>query len=106
MAQLTRTRVGRFKIEDAVTLAEIEQIVAEDKLDNILVAPDTIFDYNKIIISESLEKLVLNGNMFRCTFEDVEPVVGQKFLIYDCSERFVAIYEFNGHEFAPVKMFL
>lgn len=106
MAQLTRTRVGRFKLGDAVTLAEIEQIVAEDKLDNILVAPDTIFDYNKIIISESLEKLVLNGNMFRCTFEDVEPVVGQKFLIYDCSERFVAIYEFNGHEFAPVKMFL
>lgn len=106
MAQLTRTRVGRFKLEDAVTLAEIEQIVAEDKLDNILVAPDTIFDYNKIIIDEALEKPVLNGNMFRHRFEGIAPVAGQRFLVYDSSGKFVAIYEFNGYEFAPVKMFL
>lgn len=106
MAELKRTRVGRFKIENALTLGEIEKIVKEGKIDNILVAPDTIFDYNKIKLNETLEKLVLNGNKFRYEFEAGFPEVGTKYLVYDCSERFVAIYEFNGHELAPVKMFL
>ncbi len=109
MAELTRTRVGRFLLEDAWTLAEIEKRKASGTFEDILIAPDAIFNYNKIVITQETDRLVYNGNKFlyrQDQWQGALPADGERFLIYDSTGRFVAIYQFENHEFVPVKMFL
>lgn len=108
MAELTRTRSGRFLIEDALTLKEVEKRVAEGTFEEILIAPDAIFDYNKIIVKEAADRLVYNGNKISpdmCN-EKVLPAEKEHFLIYDSKGRFVAVYQYTDDILIPVKMFL
>ena len=116
MESLVRSRVGRFKLEDAKTLDEIEAYVSEhtDGFAHIDISPlfvgvDDLFEYRKIYVKD--DKLLLNGNPM--TADDMEdpPAAaydGEKFLVYDDAGTFKAVYEFLSEcrIFKPFKMFL
>lgn len=63
MQSLIRSRVGCFRIEDALTLAELEQLQDEDKISDVIIPPDAIFSRAKAVtVTAAGQKLAENGN--------------------------------------------
>ncbi|WP_026504628.1 tRNA pseudouridine(55) synthase TruB [Butyrivibrio sp. NC3005] len=73
MAHLTRTTVGSFHLETAVTLDMVEKFRDEDKLSDIIVPVETFFrDLDSVHVKNSSRKYIENGNPFR--FSDIADV--------------------------------
>ena len=63
MAALTRTAVGSFRMEEAHTIAELQEKANANELDDVILPPDAVFkDYDKIIVKNAAHKYVQNGN--------------------------------------------
>lgn len=63
MEHLTRTRVERFRIEDALTLDQIEALRDEDKVSSVVTLVEDMFDaYPKAIVANAYRKAIDNGN--------------------------------------------
>ncbi len=66
MAQLTRTSVGSFRLEDALTLERIEQLRDEGTLAEHILPVENLFrDLAPVCVSPELRKKMENGNSFR-----------------------------------------
>ena len=66
MESLTRSRVGIFRIEDALTLADLERLRDESNISSVMIPPDAIFtDYRAVIVNEPGCRMVQNGNHLR-----------------------------------------
>lgn len=113
MEALKRTRVGSFRIEDAITLSEVERLVAFGECEKYVIAPDSIFmDYEGAAVKSDAENALLNGNKLflgqldfdnHTFFED-----GDMLRVYNGKHEFKAVYTFvkNEGSFKPYKMFL
>ena len=117
MSELVRTRVGRFRIEDALTLAEVgermERYEAEEGNPSFLLPVDEVFDdYPKGRIRPEGKKLLTNGNpLSKNTIVFDDPEEEKTFQktpvrIYDESE-FFALYRWNNkkNKFCVEKFF-
>lgn len=122
MQSLVRTRVAGFHIKDALTLAQIEDLVQENKLQEKMYAIEAIFsDYPKRKVLKEYSKNLANGNILKQDqLEDLpisllaEMWINQsewsvahkdEYLIYDEEGNFKAIYRKRGDTFSVVKMF-
>lgn len=111
MESLARSRVGIFRIEDALTLTEIEQLRDENKIATVIIPPDAVFEkYRAVAVNEQGRRMALNGNRLTAAqlagplqFTDKEQV-----RVYDSEGRFYGIYDYHRTErsLKPVKMFL
>ena len=111
MESLTRSRVGIFGIEDALTLEELERLRDDGKISDVIVSPDAIFDKNRaVVVNGQGLRPVQNGNPLNdahltdpMRFEDKEQV-----RVYDNTGRFYGIYAYHETErtLKPVKTFL
>ena len=78
MAHLTRTSVGAFHLQDALTLSEVEAARDAETLDDHILPVDHIFrDLDMVHVKAEAEKLVNNGNPFR-----VKDIEEEGFLAY------------------------
>lgn len=122
MQSLVRTRVAGFHIKDALTLAQIEDLVQENKLQEKMYAIEAIFsDYPKRKVLKEYSKNLANGNILKKDqLEDLpisllaEMWINQsewsvahkdEYMIYDENGNFKAIYRKRGDTFSVVKMF-
>jgi tRNA pseudouridine55 synthase len=111
MQHLTRTRVGAFGLESAVTLSQVEELRDNGGLDGIIQSPEFIFrDLDSIHVKESARALLENGNSFRLDNvinEDPEGVNdrefakdmfkdGNAFRVYSEDDTFFGIYRYNA----------
>ncbi len=111
MEKLVRTRVSVFKIEDAHTLAEVQDIAVHnpEKLKEYFLPVDALFTgYKKAQIKNGSEKALANGNklsgsMLKGLTE--EPAAGEDILVYNRDGGFKAIYKRDGEEYKVNKMF-
>lgn len=111
MESLERTRVGDFMIKDALLLSEVEQRVRENRLQDVITAPDDMFPgLRKERVEERYQKLLENGNRLTLRmlcdesgFHDKEQV-----RIYSKQSVFYGIYcyEEETESLYPVKMFI
>lgn len=111
MAELVRTRVADFMLEDAVTLAQLEQAVAKNCLEEYVKPVDYVFAQCKaIVVREEFRKLLYNGNKLpvSCGCYEGEAEDGDRLRVYDAEKKFVGIYEYQAGEelLKPVKLFL
>lgn len=111
MKSLVRTRVGSFSLEGAVTLAELERLRDEQRLEEILFSVDSAFaNCPKLHVKQEFRKLVDNGNSFypRQTAENITYGKGEWIGVYRDDGSFVGVYAFDAerHCYKPVKMFL
>lgn len=111
MAELVRTRVADFTLEDALTLAELEQAVTENRLEEYVKPVDYVFKhYKALVVREEFEKLLYNGNKIpvSCGYYEGDVVDGDKLRVYDAGKKFVGIYEYRAGEelLKPVKLFM
>lgn len=119
MESLRRTRVGRFKIADSITLSQFEEFVKsgelEKNMDKYVLSCDSVFMENKRArIKDGFLSTLLNGNKLYFNQLDFEnnPNApfgeGELIRVYDDKDAFRAVYTFIKGEkcFKPYKMFL
>lgn len=109
MVALERTKVASFLLENAHTLSQIEAYVKEDRLEEILVKTEDMFELVAVRVAPPFEKLLWNGNPIYCN-QLVEKIrIGDKeqVKVY-AKDKFCAIYECDEAKnmLKPVKMFL
>ena len=111
MESLTRSRVGIFGIEDALTLTELQQLREQDKITSVIIPPDVIFAKNRaVVVNGQGQKMVQNGNRLGAAqlTETVRFTDGEKVRVYDGDGKFYGIYVYYKEEdsLKPLKMFL
>lgn len=111
MEHLVRSRVERFKAEDGITLAQIEQFRDAGILEQYITPVDEMLDsYSKCIVSEGTEKLVHNGNIFTSgnTLLKMNHEDGQTVRVYTHDGKFIGLYMYHDKKkiYKPLKMFL
>lgn len=68
MKELKRTRVGEFKIEDAITIQELED--SKNKLEKFITLEKFFKDSKNILLDDRKIKLFLNGVKLTCNYEN------------------------------------
>lgn len=111
MASLTRSRVGIFRMEEALRLSEIEKLRDEDKILSVIVSPDAVFsECREVRVTERARQFLENGNKMPAEMlgELVSPRDEERLRMYDEAGRFYGIYRYHAgaREARPVKMFL
>lgn len=111
MASLTRLKVGRFELADALTLTEIEALVSKKRIEDYVIAIDAMLaEYPAAAVQEGSERLLYNGNPLAVSdFLDADlPLDGQWLRVYNHTGQFAAIYAYSKEKklFKTVKMFL
>lgn len=90
MDKLLRTRVERFCVEDSLTLSQIETIRDEERLEEIIIPIDRMFDEEPAVhLNEELSKAAHNGNALPLGVAESKPAAGQKIRVYDADGAFV-----------------
>ncbi len=118
MEKLVRTRSGRFGLEEAYKLSEIQKLSDEGRLEEILMPVETVFEGLLAVQAVGAgQKLLENGNPLECrhvkllsgeTSLDCAPEDGTQVRVYDENGHFTGVYAWRKAEerLKPVKMFL
>lgn len=118
MEKLVRTRSGRFGLEEAYKLSEIQKLSDEGRLEEILMPVETVFEGLLAVQAVGAgQKLLENGNPLECrhvkllsgeTPLDCAPEDGTQVRVYDENGHFTGVYAWRKAEerLKPVKMFL
>lgn len=103
MESLKRTASGRFKIENAYRLSEIQSLVNAGKLDEILIGMDEVFAELPLYkASEYEDKALHNGNRLRLKAGFVPDT---RLRVYDSKGCFIGIYKFEADNILkPIKI--
>ena len=109
MKELLRTKVGRFVLEETLTLSDLQKLKEEGRLEEAVFPFEAVFAELPEIraTEESLDKLMKNGNPFR--FKGIGPVSdGDAYRAYSMDGQFIGVYEYSEekHMFYPRKIFL
>ncbi len=108
MEELKRTQVGIFNIDKALTLSQIEQLVKDDKIDEIVYDIDEMFgNLSKFVIDEKYNKYLYNGNTLKKTWVLDSDNIEDRIRIYDYLGKFYGIYKYDKmrKEYKPEKIF-
>lgn len=111
MKNLQRTRAGSFRLENAVTLSQLESLRDGGRLEEVLFPVDSVFSgYPSLHVEEAFQKLLDNGNAFFAdqTGEKKVYPAGSPVRVYREDESFAGIYAYDEERkwYRPVKMFL
>ena len=111
MQSLRRTKVGRFRLEDALTLGELQQLKDNGELERVVQSVDSIFEESPSLhVTAEAARLLENGNaLLPVQFaEAVTPEPERWVRVYRPDGRFAGIYAYEEQKrwYRPVKMFL
>ena len=110
MESLIRTHSGRFDIDSAHTLSEIEEFVRNNELDKVLIHMDEVFDeYPRVESMRQHDKTVHNGGKISldcCNCANVDLHDNMRVRMYDSDGIFIGIYGYDTTDgiLSPVKM--
>ncbi len=111
LSALERIRVGKFSIDMAHSLAEIETAKKQESVTEFIFPTDSMFaNIRAIRVTEEGRKWIDNGNslLTQQVSEQVDLVDKECFRVYNDEGRFCAVYEYNENRkmFTPLKMFM
>ncbi len=118
MRSLERTRVGNFRKEEALTLAQLEEVRDKGGLEKVLCPVEKVFeDKPRLRVRPEADKMLRNGNPVPLEAAETEGADGggPREKIPDgwvrmCTSRgeFLGIYEYSprSRRYQPVKMFI
>ena len=121
MEKLTRTRVERFLIQDSLTLSQIETLRDDNRVEEIILPIEAMFDGPRAIANEAGNKKLINGNPVAAEDfafilrEDgqAEPLAPEALpktglvRVYSADRKFLGLYEYEERRrfWKPKKMF-
>ncbi len=123
MTALTRTAVGEFRIEDARTLKELEELAGRDGLSEAVIPVEAAFAALPALKAEEEDfKTLRNGNQLKpermerrqeaaAEADENKPLLfrqGEEFRVYSHEDIFYGVYRWQEERgtLVPVKMFL
>ena len=113
MEKLTRTQVGVFEIQDALTLSQVEALVQSGEELKVIRSIDSMFQmWSSAKTDATFDRMLYNGNVLYkenvCIENGEKPENGGKYRIYDSQGQFCAVYVYNGKHkiFKNEKMFV
>jgi tRNA pseudouridine55 synthase len=110
MEHLLRTRVDRFRVEDSLTLAQIETLRDEGRVEEHVFGLDEAFLELPALCAASAEgdKLLHNGNPFYPEHVTGGDVLLPEARVYDSEGMFIGIYHYDPEKqrYQPLKVFL
>lgn len=111
MQSLRRTAVGRFTLENALTLGELQQLKDQERLETVILPVDSVFqDCPALHVSGEDLRFLNNGNSLypQQTEEKTRYESGQWVRFYRADGSFAGIYAYDRQSqwYRPVKMFL
>lgn len=102
MESLIRIRVDKFKINNAITIKQIEE--NGECINNSIMSVEEYFSFlPKINTSPDFDKYLYNGNKLKLNKNSESD---ELYRVYDSNDRFIAIYKKEMTELKPFKMFL
>lgn len=107
MESLLRTKVGRFTLDDAITLAQTEEAVQKGTIESkILGIEEILAEYPRVCCTKEGDRLLANGNPLVQVLVDAQEKNGW---IRMCSSEgsFAGVYQWDEkrNRYFPVKMF-
>ena len=107
MESLLRTKVGRFTLDDAITLAQTEEAVQEGTIESkILGIEEILAEYPRVCCTKEGDRLLANGNPLVQALVDAQEKKGW---IRMCSSEgsFSGVYQWDEkrNRYFPAKMF-
>ena len=106
MKSLSRTRVGRFYIDDSYTINQIAALNLKGELSSIVAPVDSMFDYPRIQINKEYDKMLYNGNLLPLSAgKALDMGLADMVRIYNESGEFIGIYSMDDSGYKPVKLF-
>lgn len=107
MESLLRTKVGRFTLDDAITLAQTEEAVKKGTIESkILGIEEILAEYPRVCCTKEGDRLLANGNPLVQALVDAQEKKGW---IRMCSSEgsFAGVYQWDKkrNRYFPVKMF-
>lgn len=111
MQSLRRTAVGRFTLENALTLGELQQMKDGGKMEETVLSVDSLFeDCPALHVNGENLRFLDNGNALypEQTEEKIQHEPGQWVRFYRGDGSFAGIYAYDRQSrwYRPVKMFL
>lgn len=122
MERLLRTKVSKFFVEDALTLGQIEELVAKEgagmepaewsaKTFSFIQPVDSVFlQYPKAVVLQNYDKVLYNGNRLEKNFFQNYQSEWEEtpIRIYDEKDCFIGLYEYKPVQknYKPAKMFI
>lgn len=107
MTKLVRTKSSGFSIENSHTLAEIEQMAAEEKIKELIIPIERVFlSLQKGTVKKESYKLLYNGNPLKLScFREKNLDIDKKLRVYDEAGHFIGVYEWKHEMYFPDKIF-
>ena len=107
METLLRTKVGRFTLDDAITLTQTEEAVKNGEIESkVLGIEEILAEYPRVCCTKEGDRLLANGNPLVQTLVDAEEKDGW---IRMCNSEgsFAGVYQWDEKRdrYFPVKMF-
>lgn len=98
MTSLTRTMASGFSLADAVTFADVEQIMAEGRLAEVLQPTQSLFaDLPKLTLSEGQAKLYRNG--VKLSLDRLGGIsAADRYTVYDTAGVFIGLAQADREE--------
>ncbi len=99
LAALVRTRSGPFRLDQCLTLEELEAALADGSWADALYAPDeALLDWRAAILGAESERRVLNGMPLRLTarLHNTAPAPDEPLRAYSTGGRFLGILRWDG----------
>ena len=122
MTSLVRSRVGEFRLKDAKSLGELQELADQGRLQEAVIPVEEMFHALPAIqVSDGAQKALLNGNQLKRSevlAKEEAGIIGKmlqgfpvdqgEYRVYSMDSRVCAIYRYEGDRrlFTPVKMFL
>lgn len=111
MESLVRTRVGKFSLEEAFTLGQLQELKDQGRLAEVVEPVESIFESCPVLhVRQGREKLLDNGNPLTVeqTAEKEQYAPGRWVRVCWPDNRFAGIYAYDEakRRYQPVKMFL
>ncbi|MBQ1801593.1 MAG: tRNA pseudouridine(55) synthase TruB [Lachnobacterium sp.] len=111
MEELVRTQAAGFKLNNAIKLTDLEELVAKDEYKNYIVPIDSVLgDFPKLQTNKESHKFVCNGNKLSQNNLQKSEVVFKgdtSYRVYDFENNFIGIYKYIEEDeiLKPVKLF-
>ena len=109
MEDLVRTKAGIFTIDNSIRLAEIEKLVDKEKINDVIIPVDEVFNlYPKRIIKDEFKNLSINGAKMsdvQLVESDANTLDSHLYRLYLTDNTFVGLYKRQQDTFILEKMF-
>ena len=108
MKALARLRSGAFRVEDALTLDEVEERFADGSRRDVVHSPDVaLLGLRAVIVGKRVEEMIRNGRFFEAGDAPGQPKPSERCRAYSTDGRFLATVVFDAElrVWRPEKVF-